>query len=74
MFSKQYQLNMNFYFFQSSQSWHYWHFCVISNENKLQIVANQTNLNKKWFDNLCHEENIYHLQEGPAKSDTISEA
>ena len=28
-----------------SRSWHYWHFCVTSNGNKLEMVANQTNLN-----------------------------
>ena len=34
-----------FYFFQNSQGWHYWHFYVTSTGSKLEIVANQINLN-----------------------------
>ena len=31
--------------FRNSRSWHYWHFCVTSNGNKLEIVVNLMNLN-----------------------------
>ena len=32
-------------FFWNSRSWYYWYFCLASNENKLEILANQINLN-----------------------------
>ena len=32
-------------FFRNSLSFHYWLFCVTSNGNKLEKVANQMNLN-----------------------------
>ena len=31
--------------FRNSQSRHHWHFCITSNGNKLERVANQLNLN-----------------------------